>query len=221
MALKYIRDLQWVGGLSLEDADVLALLGSQSASILEFGVGGSTMIFSQVLSSSQGKLVSLDTSKQWIDEVKKRLSLLSSTCSIEFLSTEEIPLLDVSGCKFDLVFIDGLSKRRLEIALKVWPLVKPKGILCFHDTRRQQDVLQMQDMIAQKIAEIDSVRYNISASNGIDSNISVIYKREASFTMFRHRYIDLQSEEESREMWTFGRLEDYSIEKGLYQYKGP
>ena len=215
--LEHILKLKWVGALSLEDADVLAKFGKESTSILEFGVGGSTMIFAQTL-INKGSVISLDTSTLWITEVKKRMSLIGKHAPVEFHLIEDIPLLKASGCNFDLIFIDGRGVQRLEIALSTWEMLTPNGVMLFHDTRKQQDVLMVQDFIVQKITDIECVQYNIPASNGKDSCITVITKRQLPFQMHRYQYIDQQSEEEYRELWTFGRMEDYSLELGLYEY---
>ncbi len=217
--LSHISNIKWVGGLSLEDADVLAKFGRGSNSILEFGVGGSTMIFAQTLINN-GRVISLDTSTIWITEVKKRMSLIGKHAPVEFHLIEDIPLLKASGCKFNLIFIDGRWIQRLEIALSTWEMLSPSGIMLFHDTRKQQDLLMVQDFLVQKITELDCVQYNVPESNGKDSCITIITKRSTPFQMHRYQYIDQQSEEEHRDIWTFGRMEDYTAEMGLYQYKG-
>ena len=218
--LEHIKGIKWVGGLSLEDADVLAMMGKRAQSILEFGVGGSTLIFSQVLVPQNGKLVSIDTVAPWIEEVKKRMALIENHVPVEYCLVDEIPLLEASGCKFDLIFIDGLWKRRLDVALKTWSMLSPGGKMMFHDTRKQQDVLMVQDLLCQRITDVEMVQYNLPASNGADSCVTIITKRDVPFVMHRHQYIDQQSVEENRDLWTFGRMEDYKIDRGLYQYKG-
>ena len=67
---------------------------------------------------------------------------------------------------------------------------------------------------------IEKVEFAVRASNGKLSNMSVITKRKEPITTSRFNYINLQSEEEHREMWTYGRMEDYNLSNGLYEYTG-
>lgn len=69
MGLKYLPGLRWVGSLSIQDADLLAYHGYNSDSVLEFGVGGSTLIFGQ----TSRRVVSVDTSgdySSWMQDEK-------------------------------------------------------------------------------------------------------------------------------------------------------
>lgn len=212
MTLKNILGLRWVGGLWLEDADILAGVGRESKNILEFGVGGSTMVFSQ----TAGRVVTIDTSLKWINVVKERMALLDSHSPVEYYIDTDWPLIQASNEQYDAAFIDGLSKRRLEFALKFWPLIKPGGCLMFHDTKKQQDLLVVQDFICNNFTTIETVGYNIAASNGESSNITKITKRIEPVAIHRHRYLDM----DDRPLWVWGRIEDYDISNGLYEYKG-
>ncbi len=210
--LNYIKNIKWVGALSLEDADILAYKALSAASVLEFGSGGSTLIFSQA-SVSNSKIISVETEDFWINEVNTRLSLVDAKNSPSIVSYKDF---NFNGA-FDIIFIDGKSNLREEFALNSWELLKPNGEMLFHDTKRSPYLDMMLSVVKVNILEISEVQLNIPASNGIHSNISVVKKSNKISPAN-----NLQSIEQIREQWTFGGVikDNYSIDKGLFEYKG-
>ena len=211
--LKHIENLKWVGVLSLEDADVLAQYG-HSANILEFGSGGSTLIFAQVANN----VVSIETHSDWIQAVEERLQLVPNPCPVSILSYEYVrDLADISQF-YDVVFVDGLTHKRADFALAAWSSLKTGGVMLFHDTKRSPYIDHVLTVAGVKLLEIESAFFNVAASNGRASNITVIKKRDSIPPAD-----DFQNPESVRELWTFGKLEynKQIIENKLYQYKPP
>ena len=215
--LEHIKNLKWVGGLSLEDADILAMYGRKCPSVLEYGSGGSTLIFAQ----TSKNVISIEGDQRWIDAVQRRLDMIGeATCPVEFVHYEGRKLVADSNEKVDLVFIDGVFGKRLQVALECWPLVKPGGYLMFHDTNRLTDSQLLHDFCINNYTSIDYVQYNLVASNGECSQISAVKKRPRPTILLKNNWSNFQSKNMERELWTFGRFEDYDELQGLYVYRG-
>jgi predicted O-methyltransferase YrrM len=169
--LKYLPGIKWVGKLSLEDADLLAEYGSKSASILEFGVGGSTLIFSQV---SPNPIISVEEDDDWLALTKKRLDFLGTSEKVKLFKYGDpykVP-------EVDLIFVDGLRTSRLGFAEKYWDKLKVGGYLMFHDTTRQKYLEDTLTFISNRPYKISNAIINAPASNGKFSNITIIKKGE-------------------------------------------
>lgn len=223
--LHHVKNLEWVGSLSLEDADILAEKSSRVSKVLEYGSGGSTLIFSQCISRS-GVVVCLETSEKWERLVKERLSLIEhKTSPVKFIlsrDVKDINLLNSNHHVFDLIFVDGESgfknnrNLRSEFSLLSWKLLKAGGEMLFHDTRRKEYFNEMISLFVNKKLEIEKIDVNIIATNGRPSNITSIKKREKIEDLN-----DFQSIEELREDWTFGgsQHQEFIVKNGLYSYK--
>lgn len=215
--LEHIIGLEWIGGLSLEDADVLAEYGRKCPDVLEYGAGGSTLIFAQ----TSKNVLSIEGDQRWIDGVQRRLDMVQNeTCPVEFVHYNDRKLICDANEKVDLVFIDGVFSKRLQVALECWSLVKPGGYLMFHDTNRLTDSQLVHDFCINNFTSIESVHYNVVASNDQASQISIIRKRERPTILLKNNWTNFQSKNFEREWWTFGRFEDYKEEQGLYVYRG-
>ncbi len=214
--LTHIQNIKWVGALSLEDADVLANMSKDKIKILEFGPGGSTMIFSQCI-NREGSVVSVETKPIWVEELKNRLDLIEEKSRVDLVLYNDFFQQKIADETFDLIFVDGERTLREQFALKTWNLLKNGGVMVFHDTKRKQYRKSLLPLIFNKFLEIENITLNIKASNGINSNISSLKK-----TLEIEPANDLQSIEEMRERWTFGNFtkDQYTIEKGLYEYTG-
>ena len=215
--LEYIKNMKWIGALSLEDADVLAKYGKECNSILEYGAGGSTIIFAQ----TSKNVISIEGDQRWIDAVQRRIDMVGGgTCPVEFVHYDGRKLIYDSNEKVDLVFIDGVFGKRLQVALECWSLVKPGGYLMFHDTNRLTDSQLLHDFCVNNFTSIDYVQYNLVASNGECSQISAVKKRKRPTILLKNNWTNFQSKNMEREWWTFGRIEDYKEEQGLFVYRG-
>jgi predicted O-methyltransferase YrrM len=155
----------FIGDLSLRDAEILCSRGRAAKKILEFGVGGSTHIFSQCCPEV---LVCVDTVPKWIDVTARRLAELQRphTAPEFFLYN------DVRPGKYDLVFVDGIDVLRQAFALVAWDWLEPTGVMLFHDTRRAQDAANVAAVCSRYFAEIRTVHWNLN-----HSNVTVIEKQ--------------------------------------------
>ena len=208
--------MQWVGALSLEDADVLAQKSKTALKILEFGPGGSTMIFLQSI-ASKASVTCVETQMKWITELQNRFDLIEQKCNnYEFYLYQDFMSKEMPAENFDIIFVDGYRQLREEFALKTWHLLKNGGEMLFHDTKRSEYLTYMLSLVRSKHLEIENIQFNIVASNGENSNISSVKK--VSRTSPAN---DLQSIEQQRETWTFGDIEkhNYTIDKGLFVYR--
>lgn len=152
--------LEFVGDLSNQDARDLAALGSVSARILEFGVGGSTQIFAQC---KPVKLVCVETDPKWVAKTQSNLNLISHG---DWTAPEFVPydLFKVEG-SFDLIFVDGVPNKRLEFAMKAWPLLHSGGYMVFHDTRHFHYFKEAAWVMQSFFGEIRNVCINLDESN--------------------------------------------------------
>jgi predicted O-methyltransferase YrrM len=161
------RRVPYVGDLSKTDAKVLADIALASGRILEFGVGGSTMIIAQAM-PRDGFFISVDTDQRWIERTQSKLAVLKETVSPTFLVSHKPP----AALIFDFIFVDGADPFRLSFAMTAWPLLAPNGVIGFHDTRRQVDIDNVQALIRANFEEVGDVLFNAN-----DSNITLVRKR--------------------------------------------
>jgi precorrin-6B methylase 2 len=162
--------LKFIGDLSLEDADLLALYGKRAKRILEFGCGGSTQIFSQC---NPDRLVSIETNQDWIEVTKRRVAKLGGT-EPDFRPYDFIPMTE----QFDLIFVDGIDSLRRDFALGTWKMLAVGGSMIFHDTRRFQDFQNVAWVAQTYFNEILTINVNSRARNNKSSNMTTILKKE-------------------------------------------
>ena len=123
----YIKKIK--GDLSRADVVALVLL-CRNKEVVEFGIGGSTYLLSQVAK----KLTCFDTDDMWIERVTNNLkSIENKTCEpvIHKIEKEADIKIPVSPC--DVLFDDGWSVLRDKFLLAYWPHIKECAIL--HDGR--------------------------------------------------------------------------------------
>lgn len=171
--LTYLNTKKFVGDLSLQDADILAMYSTKYNKILEFGVGGSTQIMSQGMPST---FISVETDQEWVDLTKKRLAKIHNKTPVNFMSYTEFENTSFTE-NFNMIFVDGIDALRLDFALRSWKFLETGGVMIFHDTRRENDVRNVTQLINIFALEISSVDINVTASNGVSSNMTVVHKK--------------------------------------------
>ena len=195
--LKHLGKIKFIGDLSLEDADILAKYGKESVNILEFGVGGSTQIFSQCLPN---RLISVDTVEtggdNWITVTNDRIQSLQNKVVPEFYDLFNF-LKNIPQLEYDLIFVDGVWWQRKPFADATWPLLKIGGAMLFHDTRRQIDSDNAIDFAKEHFEEIKFIETNAAASNGKTSNTTVIIKK------IKEPYVNW-NHTEGKPQWAYG-----------------
>jgi spermidine synthase len=193
MELYYLGHYKFVGDLSLQDADVLAKYAEQSKSILEFGSGGSTQIFAQ---TKPEYMVSIETDEQWVKLTEQKLAMIEEKTDPIFCHFGN--WMDYVGNKrFDLIFVDGVDKFRLDFAVQIWNFLNPNGVMIFHDTLRQPDFTNVCNTAIKYFTEVKRIEFNEHASNGVVSNMSVIHKKnKEEYTNWNHT--------ENKPLWTYG-----------------
>lgn len=117
-------------------------------SILEWGSGGSTVYFTEFLSSKNISYTwtSLEYNKVWYDQVfnkvkdNKNVNLVLFDVGNTELKQRSLPMDEyvfypsTLEKKYDIIFVDGRKRRRcLMESLK---LLKPDGLVLLHDARR-------------------------------------------------------------------------------------
>lgn len=199
--LEYLKGIKWVGNLSLEDADVLAML-SKDKDVFEHGCGGSTLIFSQTAKSVS--VFELDPG--WRAITDDRLKKLGRSDKVHW-----IWLKDLNPNSVDLIFIDGFAKshERLKVANEVWSSLRIGGKLVFHDTRRSAYFDEAATFLSTHFWHISTVDVNAPASNGKPSNLTVLTKKPALI------YEDWELVE-GKPKWSYGSLE----ETDFWEYTG-
>jgi hypothetical protein len=161
-----VLSYEFVGDLSVTDAKILYERASASRRILEFGVGGSTQIFAQCMPRA---FVCVDTNANWIKRTKDNLSRISHDdwCAPQFVPYD---FFKFEG-EFDLIFVDGAPEKRLDFAMRAWPLLAVNGRMIFHDTRRFEYFREAAWVIQSFFNEVSRVSININ-----ESNLTVIEK---------------------------------------------
>lgn len=187
--LYYIRGVKFVGDLSLQDADILAYYARISLSVLEFGCGGSTQIFAQLCRS----VTSVETDYDWMSLTQKRLANIGTTNYVDFCPYGT----DLSGAKFDLIFVDGVDQFRRQFGVDTWPLLNTGGVMIFHDTRRDRDFQNAAFVAQTYFQEVEQMDVNAKASDGQSSNLTVLTKKIAE------PYVNW-NESEGKPAWAYG-----------------
>ena len=182
--------LKYVGDLSIADTSILVLTCANVKSVLEFGVGGSTMIILQTI-KNRGFLKSYDTSDGWIKDTIKRIKHIDISLLSRFESYKYNKNTEITGT-YDMIFVDGIDELRLEFALKTWNLLSTNGQMLFHDTRRDKDIQNVLDVVKQHYLSVSSVKLNYK-----NSNISIITKQK------ENKYKDWNIQE-NRKPWEVG-----------------
>lgn len=162
--------VKFIGDLSLQDAEVLYTIGQKSSSILEFGCGGSTQIFSQCNPTT---LYSLETDPLWVDVTSKRLQKVSGSPVTFIDQINKIP-----DTMFDLIFVDGVDYLRKQFAIDTWSKLQVGGVMIFHDTRRFQDFQNAAWVAQLYFNEISKIEVNAPGSDGKSSNMTILYKKQ-------------------------------------------
>ena len=165
MRYDHLEGFQFIGDLSMEDANVLARLGKSSKRILEFGVGGSTQIFAQC---NPEKFVAVETDQKWIDLTSSRLKFICDRKEPTF-----VPYDLYTEDQYDLILVDGVDHLRLDFATKTWPWLQVGGVMAFHDTRRFVDFQHAMWIAQLHFSEISQIDVNVE-----NSNLTLIHKRE-------------------------------------------
>ena len=163
--------IDYIGDISNNDAEVLKDLAKRANDILEFGCGASTQVLAYYTS---GTVVSVETEPSWIQKTGENLIRLNIQSKVYFKSYEQFKTYPEGP--YDLIFDDGVDGYRAEFAESSWKLLKVGGALCFHDTRRSQDIANVCTFIAAHSPEIESIIINKD-----HSNITVIRKKVAEF----------------------------------------
>lgn len=176
--------MEFIGDLSENDADLLESYANSFSKILEFGSGGSTQIFAQCLPKV---LVSVETDPFWIERTIKNLEMFEEKTNPVFVPYDAYPVQE-----YDLIFVDGVWDKRLDFAIKTWPLLDKHGVMIFHDTRRWFDAENAFRLCAKFYDEIDCVIVNEN-----DSNCTIIMKCP------RIEYVNW-NETEGKPKWAYG-----------------
>jgi predicted O-methyltransferase YrrM len=165
--------IPYIGDISRADALVLKQYAERNKNILEFGCGASTQVIAKY---TKGKIVSIDTSNEWIERTKKNLELLNIEKHVIFSEYSSFMRLMTPlqlWCTFDFIFVDGVDSMRREFALRIWNNLSVGGKMAFHDTRRAPDFRNFIEVVAAHFTEISHITLNIGGSN-----ISVLEKKE-------------------------------------------
>jgi len=110
----------------LSKADVVALtLLCRGKEVIEFGIGGSTILLSQIAK----KVITYEHDKAWAERTKPKLGSNVEVRMIE----KDIKAIDGLGEPCDVLFNDGHSLFRAPALLEFWPFIKEHAIL--HDAR--------------------------------------------------------------------------------------
>ena len=155
--LENIKDIFWIGDLSLQDADILAQYSRKSSSVIEFGVGGSTHIIAQCTAHNS---INVETDPKWIAITKSHIDrIVDNPSKVTFCQYKEMDAL-IANKTFDLVFVDGIDDLREDFANKTWPLLSEHGVMIFHDTRRLADFKNVIHVAEANFLEVKNISFS-------------------------------------------------------------
>ncbi len=158
------------GDLSRRDAEVLLEL-CQGKTVVEFGVGGSTLLIARVAKS----LRSYDTSSEWLGRTAARIRKIEGelSCIPEFTLVKDVAD-SIPEC--DVLFIDGKGDDRFKW-LKFFPRC---NVLVCHDSLGDTggDGPTIYHVMAELFRDRACVEYLDRADfHYKDSNMVVVYSR--------------------------------------------
>lgn len=185
------KDLQFIGDLSKQDADIIRTYARNASSILEFGAGGSTQIICRAKKRTT-QFISIDTSREWIDRTKKNLQLLSIKADVTFSLYRDWEH-STAGKTFDLIFNDGFTSCRTDFAIQAWDYLSVGGSFLIHDTRTGRYIRTVAVVVKKHYLEIDSLFANTN-----HSNITVIKKKA------KEPYSNW-NRDETKQPWEYGQ----------------
>ena len=171
--LQFLKNKKFNGDLSLQDADIIVQLASAASSILEFGAGGSTQLIAQC---NPVQFVCVEDLPIWKDRTIHNLAKIDKDLVVTFIDYDGFPEL-IGDTLFDLILVDG-DIRRPDFALATWKNLKIGGKMVFHDTRVLSDFRFALTVTEKFFEEISTVEINLPASDGIESNLTVLTKKQ-------------------------------------------
>jgi len=179
---------EFAGDLSEADAHTLHEIARYEKRILEFGVGGSSHIFAQCMPDT---LICVDTDAGWIERTKDNLKRITHE---EWVMPKFIPydFFKFDG-QYDLIFVDGAPDKRLDFAMRAWPLLSCGGKMIFHDTRRFEYFREAAWVMQSFFNEVIDVGINVS-----NSNLTIITKRAPLV-------YENWNETEGKPAWAYGK----------------
>lgn len=183
--------LRYIGDISKQDAELLAVCAKASTSILEFGVGASTQIFASQ-APGHADILSLDTDPKWIKKTKENFKLLKIDRQVKYMLFKDWQS-KIGKKTFDLIFNDGEATLRKEFGDASWENLQVGGFLLYHDTRQPAPRSMIVDIIKKYYMEIEQAWFNIN-----NSNITIIEKKK------KQKYTNWNTSER-RKPWEMGR----------------
>lgn len=213
MILSNLIGLKWVGSISLQDADILAMYGKRSEKVLDFGVGGSTLILAQTCKD----VTAVETNPSWIDRVSARAQTVGCRENIKFFTMNGIFESPPSFNTFDFVFIDGVPSERLPFARQAWKWLKVGGTMAFHDANRWAEGVGIREFAGNMDYNISRCDFMPPASDGKRSNLALFVK-SANKPALPHEPIDWAESEmlNGRPKWSLGKTGDVVT---MWEYK--
>jgi hypothetical protein len=149
----------------------------QGRSVVEFGVGASTMI----LARSAKPLITYDTSELWISKTQKNIAQLDhKTCEPEFVKFNEKSIPTCPPC--EVLWIDGLPSARLAFALQNFDQSSEMVIL--HGALRNRNSFGhriLSETLQEKWEMIKSVELGY-----LDSHLLVLHKRKKPLIYYNY-----------------------------------
>jgi predicted O-methyltransferase YrrM len=166
-----------VANLDTIDFQALVKLARPSFNILEFGTGGSTLLFAQ-FAPPRAHVWTVDTDPKWQDRTADNLDKLGTGLRdrVDFLKHEswKKDLHERVGPLpwFDLIFVDGKMEDRAKFAEDAWPLLMPTGVMAYHDCRWQNVVHMAAQLMVNEYLEIEKIELGMQ-----NSNVLAIHKK--------------------------------------------
>lgn len=157
--------MKFIGDLSKKDVQVLTMY-CMDKEVLEFGAGGSTMVLGQCAK----RFETVETDLKWINKTVKHINDLEIKQPSKYHTYNQFK----PSRKYDVIFVDGLYKLRLEFALKTWRHLKDGGVIIFHDTRRSKDKMAVGLFLSYVQKTLNDKTFTVW--NVLKSNMTVIEK---------------------------------------------
>jgi predicted RNA methylase len=192
------------GDISRADVVVLYEMARKvNGPILEFGVGGSTIILA---ASTDGKVISVENELSWTNRTRNNLELYGLKHKVKFIQVDykqksSVPYKSLMDNKPELIYIDSLSNTRPDTFHAIFPLAAKGTEFLIHDCRNRGCTNMFMDIFKEHSNDIEFIYPCYRESN-------MFYIRK---TYNERKYVNWNVEEAGNNRVEWGDVEGIGV----------